>query len=514
MQTNSTPVGSRSRPGVALAVICLSVLIISADATIVNIALPTLAQQLGASNSELQWFTDAYILVLSGLLLAAGALSDRYGRRGALSLGLLIFAITSVLASQVHSAHGLIAGRATMGVGAAVIFPTTLSIITNIFTEPARRAKAIALWAAMTGVGIAVGPLTGGFLLEHFWWGSIFLVNVPIAGIAIIGAQVFVPSSRDPARPPLDVAGLILSTAAIAILTYTIIEAPAVGWLSGRSMTGFLTAAILLSTFGVWEATRPNPLLDLSVFTNARFSGASLAVTTVYLGVFGFIFLTTQYLQFIKEYSPLGTGVRMLPVALSLAVAGVIAPRLVHRLGTTVVVVAGLVMVTIGIAMGALFVESSPYGELATAMMLLGTGMGLTSAPATDSIMGSLSISKAGVGSAVNESTRELGATLGVAIIGSVFASVYTSHLQTYPAITTLPATARTAVGDSVASAHQVITQMPPASAHALQVAVNASFLHGMAAGSMVAATIVLTGATAVAMLLPAHAPDPQPTPI
>jgi EmrB/QacA subfamily drug resistance transporter len=513
MHENLTLTGPRTRPAAALAVICLSVLIISADATIVNIALPTLAQQLHASNSDLQWFTDAYILVLSGLLLAAGALSDRYGRRGALSLGLLIFAITSVVASQVHSTHGLIAGRAAMGIGAALIFPTTLSIITNMFTEPVRRAKAIALWAAMTGVGIAVGPLTGGFLLEHFWWGSIFLVNVPIAGIAIIGAQVFVPSSHDPARPPLDVAGLILSTAAIAILTYTIIEAPDVGWLTARTIIGFLIAAILLSAFGVWEATRTHPMLDLSVFTNARFSGASLAVTTVYLGVFGFIFLTTQYLQFIKAYSPLGTGARMLPVALALAAAGVLAPRLVHRLGTTVVVVTGLVMVAIGIAMGALFTQTSPYGELATAMMLLGAGMGFTSAPATESIMGSLSISKAGIGSAVNESTRELGATLGVAIIGSVFASIYTSHLQTYPAITTLPATARTAVGDSVAAAHQVITQMPPTSADALRTAVNESFLHGMAIGSLVAAGFVLTGAAAVAMLLPAHAPDLQPTP-
>jgi EmrB/QacA subfamily drug resistance transporter len=504
---NSTP--ADARPAATMAVICLSVLIISADATIVNIALPTLAQHMNATNSDLQWFTDAYILVLSGLLLAAGALSDRYGRRSWLSLGLFAFAATSVVASQVNTAQGLITARAAMGVGAAVIFPTTLSIITNMFTQPARRAKAIALWAAMTGVGIAVGPLAGGFLLEHFWWGSIFLVNVPIAAIAIIGNQLFVPSSRDPARPPLDVAGLLLSTVSITVLTYTIIEAPTVGWLDRRTIIGFLIAAMLLVLFVVWQRRRAHPLLDLTVFRSPRFSGASLAVTAVYLGVFGFIFLTTQYFQFIKAYSPLGTGVRMLPVALSLAVAGVLAPHLVQRLGTTVVVVAGLVMVSAGIGLGALWTQASPYGQVATTMILVGAGMGFTSAPATESIMGSLSVGKAGVGSAVNESTRELGATLGVAIIGSVFASAYTSRLHTYLTISALPAPARSTVGDSVASAQRVIARLPLAPADAVRTAVNGSFLHGMAIGSLVAATIVLAGAVAVAALLPAYAPQP-----
>ena len=440
---NCAKVGERDRPAAALAVICVSTFIISVDATIVNVALPTLSRALAATTTDLQWFTDAYILVLSGLLLAAGSLSDRYGRRGWLCLGLVLFAITSVVASQVTSAGALIAVRAAMGVGAAVVFPTTLSLITNIYTERAQRAKVIGLWAAMTGVGIAVGPTSGGWLLEHFWWGSIFLVNVPIAIAAAIGALLFVPTSRDPATPPVDLLGLVLSTVGLTLLVYTIIEAPTVGWSAGRSIAGFVCAALVLTLFGWWESRRAHPMLDLSVFRNRRFSGSSLAVATAYVGIFGFIFLTTQYFQFLKDYTAFGTGVRMLPVAGALATAGVLAPRLVERIGTTAVVVFGLVMLAAGMAGGALWTADTSYGEIALVMVLIGGGMGFTSAPATEAIMGSLSADKAGVGSAVNESTRELGAALGVAIVGSVFASVYAGRLQNYPAITALPTTAR-----------------------------------------------------------------------
>src|SRR5689334_23224930 len=259
-----TPV-FKTHPTAALVFICLSVFVISVDATIVNVALPTLSRELDADTAQLQWIVDAYTLVMAGLMLSAGSLSDRFGRRGWLSAGLALFAITSAVAAQVNSADALIASRAAMGVGAAVIFPTTLSLITNIFTDPVPRAKAIGLWAAMVGVGVAVGPISGGWLLEHFWWGSIFMVNIPIAALAIIGGTLFVPTSRDPAAPRVDVPGLILSAIGITTLVYTVIEAPTWGWTNGRTAAGFGLATMVLVAFARWEQRSTHPMLDVSV---------------------------------------------------------------------------------------------------------------------------------------------------------------------------------------------------------------------------------------------------------
>ncbi|MDT5245565.1 MAG: hypothetical protein QOD36_2941, partial [Mycobacterium sp.] len=309
----------KDRPIAALVFICLSVFVISVDATIVNVALPTLSRELDADTAQLQWIVDAYTLVMAGLMLSMGSLSDRFGRRGWLSAGLAVFAVTSAVASQVDSADALIWARAAMGVGAAVIFPTTLSLITNIFADPVKRAKAIGLWAAMVGVGVAAGPISGGWLLEHFSWGSVFMVNVPIAVVPIIGGVLFVPTSRDPSAPPVDLPGLVLSSVGITALVYTVIEAPNWGWGSLHTAAGFAVAVVVLAAFALWERRTPHPMLDVSVFANRRFSGGSLAVTAGFLTLFGFIFVITQYFQFIKSYSAFETGVRLLPVAISIA---------------------------------------------------------------------------------------------------------------------------------------------------------------------------------------------------
>jgi EmrB/QacA subfamily drug resistance transporter len=496
----------RNHPAAALIVICLSVFVISVDATIVNVALPTLSRELGADTAQLQWIVDAYTLVMSGLLLSVGSLSDRYGRRGWLNAGLALFAITSAIAAQVDSADALIAARAAMGVGAAVIFPTTLGLITNIFTDPIRRAKAIGLWAAMVGVGVAVGPISGGWLLDHFSWGSIFLVNVPTAMVAIVGGIVFVPTSRDPARPPVDLPGLLLSAVGVTALVYTVIEAPSWGWSSTRTAAGFTTAAIVLAAFALWERRSDHPMLDVTVFFNRRFSGGSLAVTAGFLTLFGFIFVITQYFQFIKDYSAFEAGVRLLPVAISIAVASIVGPQLVERVGTTAVVAGGLAVFAAGLAWASTADAATPYREIALQMLLLGGGLGLTTAPATEAIMGSLSPDKAGVGSAVNDTTRELGGTLGVAIVGSVFASVYSGHLGSASALTGLPANLRSAMQRSMAVAHQVIEQSPAGQIPGVRDAVNRAFLDGLQVGSLVCAGIALTAAFAVAVLLPARA--------
>jgi EmrB/QacA subfamily drug resistance transporter len=499
----------RNHPISALAVICLSVFVISVDATIVNVALPTLSRELGADTAQLQWIVDAYTLVMSGLLLSVGSLSDRYGRRGWLSWGLALFALTSAVAAQVHSADALIAARAAMGVGAAVIFPTTLGLITNIFTDPVPRAKAIGLWAAMVGVGVAVGPISGGWLLEHFWWGSIFMVNIPIAALAIIGGILFVPTSRDPAAPRVDVPGLILSAVGITTLVYTVIEAPTWGWTNGRTAAGFALAAIVLAWFALWERRSTHPMLDVSVFFNRRFSGGSLAVTAGFLTLFGFIFVITQYFQFIKDYTAFQSGVRLLPVAASIALASILGPRLVERVGTTTVVAAGLTVFAAGLAWASTVDAATPYSQIAMQMVLLGGGLGLTTAPATEAIMGSLPVDKASVGSAVNDTTRELGGTLGVAIAGSIFASVYSGHLGA-AALTGLPAEP---MRHSMALAHMVIERLPAQQATYVRGAVNHAFLDGLQVSSLVCAGIALGAAIVVGWLLPARAQQSTPSP-
>ncbi len=499
----------RNRPIAALAAICLGVFVISVDATIVNVALPTLSRQLGADTAQLQWIVDAYTLVMSGLLLSAGSLSDRFGRRGSLSLGLALFAVTSGVAAQVDSAGALIAARAAMGVGAAVIFPTTLGLITNIFTDPVPRAKAIGLWTAMVGVGVAVGPISGGWLLEHFWWGSIFMVNIPIAALAIAGGVLFVPTSRDPAAPRVDAPGLILSAAGITTLVYTVIEAPTWGWTNGRTAAGFGFAAVVLVGFALWERRSDHPMLDVSVFANRRFSGGSLAVTAGFLTLFGFIFVITQYFQFIKDYTAFQAGVRLLPVAGSIALASILGPRLVARVGTTAVVAGGLVVFAAGLAWASTADAATPYTQIALQMLLLGGGLGLTVSPATEAIMGSLSVDKAGVGSAVNDTTRELGGTLGVAIAGSIFASVYSGHLGA----ATLPGLPAEAMRRSMALAHSVIQRLPAQQAGYVRAAVNHAFLDGLRVSSLVCAGIALGAAIVVGWLLPAgeRAPARQP---
>jgi EmrB/QacA subfamily drug resistance transporter len=496
----------RNHPISALAVICLGVFVISVDATIVNVALPTLSRELGADTAQLQWIVDAYTLVMSGLLLSVGSLSDRYGRRAWLNCGLALFALTSAVAAQVHSADALIAARAAMGVGAAVIFPTTLGLITNIFTDPVPRAKAIGLWAAMVGVGVAVGPISGGWLLEHFWWGSIFMVNIPIVALAIIGGVLFVPTSRDPAAPPVDVPGLILSAAGITTLVYTVIEAPTWAWTNGRTTAGFALAAIVLAGFALWERRTTHPMLDVSVFFNRRFSGGSLAVTAGFLTLFGFIFVITQYFQFIKDYTAFQSGVRLLPVAVSIALASVLGPRLVERIGTTAVVTAGLIVFAAGLAWASTVDAATGYGEIAMQMVLLGGGLGLTTAPATEAIMGSLSVDKASVGSAVNDTTRELGGTLGVAIAGSIFASVYSGHLGA-TALTGLPAQA---MRHSMALAHRVIAQLPAQQSGHVRDVVNHAFLDGLQVSSLACAGIALGAAIVVGWLLPSREPACQ----
>ena len=484
-----------------LGVLSLSLVIIGLDNTILNVALPTLVRELGATASQLQWMVDAYILVFAGLLLTMGALGDRFGRKLALSIGLILFGLSSIAAAFADSANTLIAARAVMGIGGALIMPATLSIITNVFSGP-ERGRAIAAWAAVAGLGIVLGPVLGGFLLENFWWGSIFLINVFVVVVAIALGFFLVPESKDPAATPLDPVGAVLSIVGLVALVYAIIEAPSRGWTDPLILAMFGLAAVLIAVFLWWETRTEHPMLQLSFFENPRFSAASVAITMVFFAMFGTVFLNTQYLQFVLGFSPLEAGFRVMPVA-TMIIAAPLSARFAERFGTKRVVTTGLTIVAVAMSILATITVDTGYGRVAIALAILGIGMGTAMAPATESIMGSLPLAKAGVGSAMNDTTRQIGGALGVAILGSILASSYGNAMA--PVVANLPAEAAQIAGDSIGGAVAVASQIGEAGAQLVDAA-SAAFIGGMEIAVWVAAGVVLLGAVITYLFLPARA--------
>jgi EmrB/QacA subfamily drug resistance transporter len=498
----------RSKP-LVLTSLLLASFAINLDTTIVNVALPTLVRELHATTTQLQWVVDAYNLVFAALLLTSGSLSDRLGRKGMLLAGLGVFGLSSLIGGFTTTPDQLIAVRAVMGLGAAMIFPATLSLIANVFTARRERATAIGLWGASAGVAIALGPIVGGWLLEHFSWTSIFFVMAPVAAVGAAAVLLTVPRSRDQGAARIDIPGFVLSTFAMAALVFTIIEAPDYGWRNARTLVGFTMAAMLFAVFVIWERRTAAPMLDVRLFRNMRFTAASGSVTVAFFALFGFIFLMTQYFQFIRAYAPLSTGVHLLPVATSVAVGSVLGTRLAIRLGTKVVVTVGLLaMAGFYVWVSRVVSAGTGYETIVAQMVLFGLGMGFTSAPATESIMGAVSRSKAGVGSAINDATRLLGGTLGVAVIGSVYASLYSSRLSArlparFPA--PLSNVAHQSVGAALTVSARLTQQGQPAVGAVVHQAAFQSFLHGLSVGCLVAGGVAATGALIAARFLPAQ---------
>jgi EmrB/QacA subfamily drug resistance transporter len=496
------------RRSLILTSLLLAAFAINLDTTIVNVALPTLVRRLHASNAQLQWIVDAYNLVFAALLLACGSLSDRFGRKGMLLAGLTVFGVGSAAGAVTSTPGQLIAARCVMGLGAAMVFPATLSIISNVYVDRAERARAIGLWGATAGIAIATGPIFGGWLLERFSWSSIFVAMVPVAALGALLVALSVPSSRDPHAGRLDRAGLVLSAAAMALLIYTIIEGPNQGWSSARSLGGFGLAALLFAAFVAWERRVPAPMLDIGLFRNPRFTAASGSVTIAFFALFGFIFLITQYFQFFKSYGPLSTGLHLLPVATAVGISSVLGTKLAVRFSTKLVVAAGLLMMAGFYAWVSTASATTGYGTIALQMVIFGTGMGFTSAPATEAIMGVVPRDKAGVGSAVNDATRLLGGTLGVAIIGSVYASLYSSRL-THSLPAALPGSLAHAAHDSVGAALAVANGLGnsghPALGNIVHGAVSSAFFHGFSAANLLAAGVAAGGAVMALALLPAR---------
>jgi EmrB/QacA subfamily drug resistance transporter len=496
-----------------LCVLCLSLLIIGLDNTILNVALPTLVRDLHATQSQLQWIVDTYTIVYASLLLTTGSMGDKFGRKGALSLGLVVFGLGSVASAFAGSPAMLIAARGLAGFGGCIIMPATLSILTNVFPSD-ERGKAIGIWAGVSGLGIVIGPTVGGWLLQHFWWGSVFLINVPIVIGALIAGYFLVPNSKDPTSPKLDPVGTILSAVGLVGVLYAIIEGPDKGWFNSGVVAAFAVGIVLVIGFVWWELHSDHPMLDVRFFHNPRFSGASIAVTLIFFAMFGSLFFLTQYLQTVLGYSALRAGVGFAPLAAMLMVSAPTSSRLTKRFGTKLVVTAGMAVVAAAMLLLSQVTVHSGYLPVGIALALLGAGIGTAMSPATESIMGSLPLAKAGVGSAVNDTTRQIGGALGVAVLGSITNSAYRAHINSSVAMSGLPAAARTAVRNGVGNA-LAVAQRLGASPAATRLGVDAkqAFVNAMTTTVAIGAAFALAGAVVAFVWLPARPPAP-PVPL
>ena len=484
-----------------LAVLSLALLIIGLDNTILNVALPSLQEEFDASSSTLQWIVDSYLLVFAGLLLTMGTLGDRFGRKLALQLGLAIFGGASLGVLFVDSADGLIVVRALMGIGGALIMPATLSVLTNVFPRE-ERAKAIGIWAGMASMGIGLGPLFGGLLLEYFDWTSVFLINVPVALVTLAAGAYLVPESRDPEPGAFDVPGAILSVAALCSLVYGVIEAPEMGWTDPTILGCFGAAVALAIAFVRWELHTPEPMLNLSFFRNPRFSVASAGISIAFFSLFGAIFALTQFLQDAYGYSALEAGAAMTPLAGGLVLGAVGSIKLSARFGTGRVVALGLANLGGLLAYSMTWAADMPYWPLGVWFFVMAVSMGMITGPATDSVMGAVPEEKSGVASAMNDVTRQVAGALGTAVIGSLITSLYASRVSA--AVAGLPATAQVAAKDSIGQANAIAEQLPGGGTSLAHAAADA-FTEAMAIGFTVAGACAVLAAVAVKLWLPAR---------
>ncbi len=480
-------------------------LVISLDNTVLNLALPSIAQELGAGASELQWIVDSYMLVFAGLLLTTGSLGDRFGRKRTLQIGLALFGLFSIGAALSTSSNMLIIMRAAMGIGGAVIMPATLSILTATFRNPVERAQAIAIWAATFSLGSGIGPLVGGWLLEHFHWSSVFYVNIPVVIIALAGGLYFLRDSRDENPRKVDAPGFILSIAGLFALVYGIIEAGNAGWGDAKVLLSFALAAVLLGSFALWERRSANPVLPMHFFKNMSFTGANLALTLVAFALMGSFFFMSQLLQSVMGFTPLQSGIRMLPMAVFSFVASLLSARLAARLGTKNTVSLGIMIAAAGFLYYSQTLRAEvTYLQLMTGMCIITTGIGTTMSPATNSIMSSIPVNKAGVGSAMNDTTRQVGGALGVAVLGTLLNSTYISHIDSAGWTGQLPEQVISAVRSGIQSAHIAAQSIPDAGLSAMIITKsNEAFSAGAAYATLVAAIVLAAASIFTFFILP-----------
>ncbi|HEY9315908.1 DHA2 family efflux MFS transporter permease subunit [Williamsia sp.] len=482
-RTLQTPVSSpaTNKRWWALVALCGAVLLVMIDNTIVNVALPTISRDLSADNSGLQWVVDAYTLTFAGLLLTAGHFADRFGRRRLLVIGVLGFAVVSVVAASSQTLGQLIATRAGLGVFAAMVFPATLSLLIGLFPDLKERAIAVGIWAGTSGIAVAIGPVLGGWLLEHYSWSSVFWVNLPIAAAVLVGVALAVPSGGKAQPGPFDAIGAITSITGVALLVYTVIEGPNHGWTSTESILGFIGAAIILTLFVLRELRSSHPILNVRLFANRHFSVASGLIAVAFFSLFGFIFLITQYFQAVKGYGPLSAGLHTLPFAVVMAVFSPLAMIFARRLGPGRVAALGSATMAAGFALVLVAGRDASYwGLIIWSMSLMAMGLALVQGPATNIITNSLSADQTGAGSAVNDVTREIGGTLGVAVLGSILTSVYTAQIGSDLDNVGLPPEAVDTAKNSVMAGVEMATGIGGDSGQQVLVTIQDAFVDGL----------------------------------
>jgi EmrB/QacA subfamily drug resistance transporter len=482
-----------------LFVLCLSLMVIMVANGSLNVALPQLADDLDASTSQLQWMVDAYSLVFAGMLFTAGTLGDRFGRKLALQGGMVLFLVGAVAASFSDNAGQVIAARAVMGLAAAFVMPSTLSLLANVF-PPDERAKAISVWAGIAAGGAALGPPVSGFLIEHFWWGSVFLINVPLLVVAIIAGRLLLPESRNPDEHHVDVPGALLSILGISALVYAIIEAPVHGWDSTETLIAFLLAAVALAAFVVRERRTTQPMFDLALLRDVRFSSASVGIGVCFFAMFGVMFLLAQYLQMVLGYSPFRAGLLMLPMPLTMMLVAPQAPKLVTRFGISRVVPAGMGLIAAGLCILSLLDVDTPVAAMYVALLPMMVGMAITMTPFTAMIMMSIPPERAGMGSATNDTTRELGGALGVAALGSVV----TTHFRaaSLPGLDQLSSDDQALARSGLPGALQAARSLPAEVGGPILDEARHAFTEGLGLASLVGAAVIAASAVVISVVL------------
>jgi EmrB/QacA subfamily drug resistance transporter len=488
-------------------VLCAAALIINLDNTILNVALPTLVRSLHATSSQLQWIVDSYAMVFAGLLLVGGSLADRLGRRRFFLCGLTIFAAGSCGAALSGSVDLLIAFRAVMGAGAALTIPSSLSIVNDVFRDPKERAQAIGAWGGTIGLGIAIGPIAGGLLLARFWWGSIFLVNVPIVIAAFVGAALLVPDSKNPSAARPDPGGAALSILGLGALLWAIIEGPTRGWSSPSVLVAGGMSVITIGSFVVWESRSNHPMLKLSFFRDRRFSIAATAELLGVFGLMGALFLQTQFLQFDLGYSPLQAGIRILPTAATLVVAALLSPLIARRIGVKRTVATALVFIAGGLwQISTTSSILTTYGDVLPGLLLIGIGAGLLLPTATNSVVGAVPQGDSGMGSAINAVALQTGGALGVAVIGSVAATRYKDHMSAALTGRHLPETVSNTIMGSIGGALGVARGAGGDLGRALATSARTAFMSGLEVSFIVGSAVAIGGVLIVFALLPTEA--------
>jgi MFS transporter, DHA2 family, multidrug resistance protein len=495
-----------------LAVLVVSLLVVVLDNTVLNVALRTIADPkhgLGATQSQLEWAINSYTLVFAGLLFTAGVIADRFGRRMTLTAGLVLFGLASLASAYAQTPDQLIWARALMGIGGAAVLPATLSIISNVF-DPRERGKAIGVWAGSVGLAVAIGPLLGGFLLQHFWWGSVFLINVPITVVGVIMLTVLVPESRNPSPGKIDVVGVLMSIVGLVLLTYGVIEGGDKGFGKVESWGTLVAAAVVLTAFVLFERRTAFPSLDVKLFRNAQFSASVGSMGLVFFAAMGSMFFGAFYLQLVRGYGPLESGALFVPFAVAQMVFAPRSAAMVKRFGPKLVSTVGLLLVTVGLGGFAFIDAKTPIWIVGALFFVQGVGIANVMPPATESIMAAVPREKAGIGSAIGNTIRQVGGALGVAVLGAVLSAVYRHDIA--GAVTGLPAGAKDAASTSISGAYGVAEKMGPAAGQLLTKA-NSSFLDAMHYAAIGSVVVALLGALTVFIWLPGKRPATAPSP-